>query len=284
MRSMRTLAVALAVCAGAALPAAYAGAETAASAPSTRNDPRRTILLELSRPLTVEFEATRLADVFAYIASSTGADLQVYDLDEDPDAGFDPETPVTLKVENQPALTVIERVLAKLNRSPDTISAYTWQFSEDGLFEVGSRSALNRHTRVELYDIHDLLFVIPTFDNAPEFDLGSILSQSGQRGGGGGQSPFTGGTEDPERESPADRAAKIMRLIQNNVEPNEWIELGGDAASIEYYDGNLVVTAPDYIHRQIDGYKFWPRSLHRFGTRGARRFVEVVPAPPRKAP
>lgn len=287
---MRTLAqiartapiLALAFVAGTTLPALTSPAMGAAEAPSSvRSDPRRNTLKLLSKRITVNFDETPLSEVFAYIKSSTGANILAYDIEEDPDAGFDPLTPITLKVENRSALETIERVLNRINRDPNTISKFTWQLTEQGEFEIGSRTALNRTTRIELYDIQDLLFIAPYYDNAPEFDLGNILSQSGQRGGGGGSQLFNTSGDDAEREPLADRVQAIIDLITNNIEPDGWIALGGDAAAIESYNGQLVVTAPDYIHRQIDGYSFWPRSLHKFGTRGARRFIEVVPAPQR---
>ena len=33
-----------------------------------------------------------------------------------------------------------------------------------------------------------------------------------------------------------------------------WINNGGEYATIKYFDGALIVRAPDYIHRQIGGY------------------------------
>ena len=35
-----------------------------------------------------------------------------------------------------------------------------------------------------------------------------------------------------------------------------WIENGGDSASIRYYQGVLIVRAPDFVHRQLGGYPF----------------------------
>ena len=47
------------------------------------------------------------------------------------------------------------------------------------------------------------------------------------------------------------------------VEPDAWIDNGGDAASIRFYQGVLIVRAPDYVQRQIGGYPFAARRGHR---------------------
>ena len=45
----------------------------------------------------------------------------------------------------------------------------------------------------------------------------------------------------------------------STVEPDAWEDAGGSAASVRYYQGVLMVRAPDYIHRQIGGYPFAAR-------------------------
>ena len=49
-----------------------------------------------------------------------------------------------------------------------------------------SRSALDRDYQPLVYDIRDLTFPVPYFDDGPRLDLGAALSQGGQQGGGGG--------------------------------------------------------------------------------------------------
>ena len=50
------------------------------------------------------------------------------------------------------------------------------------------------------------------------------------------------------------RAQEVVELIVGAIEPNAWARNGGDWASIKYHDGALVVRAPDFIHRAINGY------------------------------
>jgi hypothetical protein len=59
--------------------------------------------------------------------------------------------------------------------------------------------------------------------------------------------------------SEEEKVEQILDLILEIVEPDAWVENGGDAASIRYYEGVLIVRAPDYVQRQIGGYPFAAR-------------------------
>jgi hypothetical protein len=55
-------------------------------------------------------------------------------------------------------------------------------------------------------------------------------------------------------------------------EPEAWKDAGGDWATMRYYQGVLIIRAPDFVHRQIDGYQFAP-VRPRARTTGAKRYV-----------
>ena len=46
---------------------------------------------------------------------------------------------------------------------------------EDGVIVVSSAEQLRKKTLTIVYDIRDLLFEVPYFDNAPDFNLGAAL-------------------------------------------------------------------------------------------------------------
>ena len=66
---------------------------------------------------------------------------------------------------------------------------------------------------------------------------------------------------------------KIISIITSTVEPEQWIDNGGDAASIKFWNGTLLVNAPDYIHRELAGYPYWPNSTAV--SAGGRRYVSL---------
>ena len=100
---------------------------------------------------------------------------------------------------------------------------------------------------------------MPNFDNGPRLDLGTALAQGSQQGGGNGsQSLFQGGSDDPDLPSAAEKAEQIIELIVELVESEGWARNGGDWASIRYHEGNLLIKAPDFVHRRVGGYPFRP--------------------------
>lgn len=288
-RTLTSIACSLAACAGLPLVGAATLAITdtpalAQSSTSSDSDEtrklKRELLIQLSKPISLDVEDQPIADLFAFLTDVTGAQLEPVYMNEDlATVGIDPETPISVKVTEVAALVVLERILLRAQRTEGTGEEYTWQFTEYGTLECGPKSRLNESQRVELYDVSDLLYVVPDFDNAPEFDLSSAIQQSGGGGGGGGQSPISSGTQDPQDvQTFAERAQALEELIIATVEPDQWVDLGGDGGSITLYNQSFIITAPDYIHRQIAGYDFWPARLQQIRKVKGRQHVKIRPS------
>ncbi len=266
---------------------------------AARNDVTKAKLLGalLYTDMTVAFDKVTARAAFDYVGQQMGVPLVVRFAGEGGSDGIDPEAEVSLSLEGAPAITVIERLLDLCGGEEPC----TWQIRE-GFVEAGTKERLAAPAARELrmYPIRDLLFQPPTFDNAPDFNLGSALSQGNQGGGsggsgggfggggggfggGGGGGGFGGGGggsggggggiigdpgEDPERESEEELADQLMEIIQEQCEPEGWVDAGGDWATMKYYQGVLLIRAPDFIHRQIDGYPFAPQRPRRSGMGG----------------
>lgn len=226
----------------------------------------RDTISKLLRAVTVEFSGHRLADVMDYIQSVTGAELEIFWMDDQNAVGLDPDAEITLRARNASALSLLERVLDQAADQFGEPGSNTWQFSEDGLMEVGPKERLNAHRRVELYDINDLLFEVPDYANAPQFDLNSAFQNSGGRGGGGGsgRSPFTNTNQQQQqnnRPTRDDLSENLVEILTTHVESEQWVDNGGDAATVRSFQGHLLINAPDYVHRGINGYRWWPSRL-----------------------
>lgn len=236
--------------------------------------PQRDTLIRLSRRITINLTDTRLEDVFRFVADYTGADIEPLWIDDRNPDGLDKDQIITLRADNISALAFIERVLEK-TRSDPIAGLSTWQLTDSGTLEIGPKSRLNARRRVEIYDINDLLIVLPNYNDAPEIDLQQAI-QSGQ-GGGGGQSPFQDEDEetDENRRTKDERAQDIVDLILALVEPEQWEEAGGTGGSIRYYQGHLIVNAADYMHRQINGYRYWPARATTARLVNGRRWVSL---------
>lgn len=208
---------------------------------------RATLSAIADKSMPVNFSDNALVDVLGFIESFAGVSMDVDWLSLD-DIGIDQETPVSLTLTAVPVETVLDRVLDKVS-DPDLPAA--WAIT-DGILTIASDEVLRRNTSLEIYDIRDLLIEVPDYEDAPEFDLQSVL-QAGQGGGGGGQSPFSGQTQDRERVPRGERVQQITDIVQNTIDPDGWTDLGGDTSSIQELNGNLIITTTPKIHREIIG-------------------------------
>ena len=214
-----------------------------------------------------------------FIKGELGVIMQVY-WETDWMEGMNRDFPITLELENKPALVVLERVIEQLAVDEDS----TWQL-RDGVLEIGFKSRFSKRSSQELivYPIDDLLFEIRDFDNAPQMGSGGAGGGAGGSGGGGsgglgggsgggsggggnsgggnngsgGGVPFGAPGADPDRLSKQDRIDRIIELITKFVEPDQWVENGGEC-TIDSYQDTLLVRAPNFVHRQVGGYPYTP--------------------------
>lgn len=263
-----------------ATPSTATSPAAATPAVVSSGDPRRDTLNKFLRPITVSMSETRLEDVMKFIIETTGADVDVLWMDDKSTSGLDKETPITIDVKGRAALDFLEAVLLKASQSsggsPGDVS--TWQMTQYGTMQVGTKTRLNTFKRLEIYDVADLLFENPDYTQAPEFDLQQVLQNSGGRGGGGGQSPFQNANEGNNQQDAKplnERLAEVRRLITTIVEPEQWIDGGGDGGSIQEFQRSLIVNAPDYMHRQLNGYSYWSRGTTVTRSSG-RRYVTLT--------
>lgn len=242
---------------------------------------QRQALGKLMKIMSVEYNQTPLSAVLKNIGDATGAPFDVLWTDDRNAIGLDKEALITFSASDVTALTVLEMVLARAGNDPAT-GGNSWQLTEAGTIEVGPKERLNRTRRLEIYDVADLLLEVQDYSNVPQFDLNGALQAAGSGGGGGGSSsPFsstsqqatTGGKTEQER------ADELIRIVVDLVEPQEWTNNGGSAASVKFYKKSLLVTAPDYIQRQINGYPFWPAEQTRIDQGKGGRTVTLLPDP-----
>lgn len=226
-------------------------------------DPRSEALERLAKRVNVDLQDARLEDVVQFLSTIGSIEFDPAWEDDTGREGLDRDAMVSIRASNLPILSILERILDK---SGDTFSGNTWQLTPDGLIEIGPKSRLNDGATLKVYDIQDLLFEVNSYTSVPELDLDAAVQQSqgGGGGGGGGQSIFEDDEEDTEpRLSPEEQAQRLIDLIVETIEPDQWLDNGGDGASVRFYKGTLLVRAPDYIHRQLGGYDFWPRGVPR---------------------
>jgi len=244
-------------------------AQTAPQIRSTGNV-KRDNLLRMMSPITINFQDQRLEDVVQFMREISGAQIDAMWIDDRNADGLDKDELITLEVQNVSLLTLLERVL---QQAETDFTQNSWQMSKTGEIQIGPKVRLNKYKRVEIYDINDLLLVLPTYDEVPELDLQSVL-QSNQ--GGGGQSPFRDDQDDDQETVPkTERAREIEDIILLLVESDQWVDNGGDGGTLRYWQGTLIVNAPDYMHRALNGYPYWPAAATTATIRDGQRWVSL---------
>lgn len=255
-----------------------AAGTTAAAAPArqTTGDPRRDTLLRMQKPVTIELSDTPLEEVMKYLSDLTQADIEPQWTSDTEGDGLSKDSKVTMSVKGMPAILFLEKLGAHLDGGA---AKYTWQMDPEGVLQYGPKARLNKYKRVEIYDINDLLFILPVYDNSPQIDLNQVLQSAGRGGGGGGRSPFRenqrgrGGQQDqpPTKE---ERAKNIIKIVTATAEPEEWADGGGEGGTITYHEGTMIVNAADYLHRALNGYKWWP-SFRASASGAGKRYVQL---------
>lgn len=188
--------------------------------------------------------------------------------------GLSREARITLRAERVTLQHALELALAKADaRAGAATIGSTWQIGTGNVLQVGPRERLDRFVRVDTYDVANVIQIIRDFRyDGPKFVREAPTSAF----------PDHAGFEDTRSHS--ERAEALRQLIMETCEPASWIELGGSSATIRYDRGAkaMVVRAPDYVHRAIDGYRSDPGSEAEIGEPAP--VSPAIPAPSRGVP
>lgn len=230
------------------------------------SEANRAVLTQLRETrMPVDFDNNSFEDVLAFIGTTTDLDIDP-DWESLADIGVDPDSPITLRLNNVTLEVLLDRVLAKAS---DPVLPASWAV-EDGILTISSDDVLRQNTVLEIYDVRDLLFDVPEFDNAPDFNI----SSSGG-GGGGGSSPFSGSSGDPQLASPEERVGAISSLIRASVDPGNWADTGGQTSSLTSLNGNFIITTTPRYHREVIGLLNKLRSQRAVQISVEARFMSV---------
>jgi len=218
---------------------------------------------------SVNLNGASLADAMEFLRDVSGANLHVNWRALEA-AGIAKDTPLNIRLRDVRMEKVLRTLLVEA--SPSVPLTY---YAEEGVIEVTTAEIADQQMITRVYPVDDLLMEIPDFDNAPDFNLnsgGGTNGSSGRSGGGGGRSGgggssggggggsglFAGGggggnAKTAEKTTTkSERAEALLTMIRETVRPEIWRENGG-IASIRYYNGNLIITAPRSVQEAIGG-------------------------------
>lgn len=231
----------------------------------------RRMLAEIdSRRIPASFRDNTLEDVLEFVARVTNLNMDV-DWDSLADIGVDRDALVTLNLQPMPVRIVLNRVLEKV--SPDRFSRANWAVN-DGLLVVASDQDLRKNTFIQLYDVRDMLFQIPSFTEFPALDLDSVLAQ--RRGGGAGGIFRDTDQQGGDRRTKEELKDALIEIIQTNVDFEGWRDNGGDTGIIQELNDNLIITNTARNHRAINGLLRQLREVRAIQINVEARFLVVT--------
>ncbi|MEM9420489.1 MAG: hypothetical protein AAGA25_15775 [Planctomycetota bacterium] len=220
------------------------------------SEANRETALRLKKTVPINFDANPLESVIGYLRETTGANIFVNWPALIDGGGIEQDAPISLTLNNVPAEKALQLVLQQASSGgfgdPIDYSII------DGVVTISTVEDLKRSTDLRVYDIRDLLVQVPSFTDAPEFDLTESLSNTNSGGGGGGgggsgESIF-GDDEDEEDEEEEITRAELIEQITLLIEETvgsieEWED---EESTVRELNSNLIIkTTPDN-HRQIN--------------------------------
>lgn len=203
---------------GTTWPAADADASTGdTDTPGDAPDPRALMLAALDVPITVDYDAAPLGEVFDDLRRATGVNFLV-DWPALEISGIDEDTLISLRLAEVPARLVLDYTLqqASANAFDDEKAGY--RVGEQAV-QVATQAQLKTDTEVRLYDIRALLE--PRESLLAQFESRLIRMAGGGWGGGGG-----GGLFGDERDA-------FSFAIAPEFDLNEALSNGSDKLGLE---------------------------------------------------
>lgn len=210
----------------------------------------------------LRFQGTTLGDAIDFLRDVSQANIVVNWKALDT-IGVSKDTPLNLHLADISLAKSLDLILDEASGG-DSVTYYV----DDGVIEITTRELADHNMVTRVYDVEDLIMEIPDFNNAPQFSLDASQNQSGSSSGGGsGGGGLSGGTTVTNQlfngsgttmlnrqvvPTKAERAQNLVDLIKDVIFPDVWKDRGG-TATIRYFNGMLVVTAPRSVQEAIGG-------------------------------
>jgi hypothetical protein len=209
----------------------------------------------------VRFDGVPLGDAIAFLQDISGANLHVNWRALEA-AAVSKDTAITMRLRRVPMRKVLKTMLNEA--APGVLAFYV----EDNIIHVTTRELADEQMITRVFPVQDLLLDVPDF-SGPDFNLaggngstgggfgggsnngggfgggfgGGAGSGSGNRGLFGGNNGNNNNDDNEQTMTRAERADQLIELITSTIRPEIW-QVNGGKASIRYFNGNLIITAP----------------------------------------
>jgi hypothetical protein len=199
----------------------------------------------------MKFTGVGLGEAIEFLRDVSGANIHVNwkALEEN---NVTADTSVNLRLRSVSLRKVLSLLLSEAGGG-DALAFYV----DDGVIEITTKELADKKVYTRVYPVEDLVMDVPDFAG-PELSLQSASDQTRQGGGGGGSSGGLFGQENTDRRDEdrgmtrEERGEQLVEMIKETVRPDVWADNGG-TATIRYFRGSLVVTAPRSVHEQLGG-------------------------------
>lgn len=182
---------------------------------------------KLREPIPIDFDKNRLVDAVEYFRNVTGVNFFV-NWPEVEATGIEQTTPVSLKLADTPADEALRQVLAQVS-AINEFDPLAYSIIEGIVTITTRRQTEMRSVSLRLYDIRDILTVVPDFRFDPDEPV----------------------RVDPTHE---EQVEQVINLIQETVgRPDDWAAYGSDLSSIREINGQLIIETSADNHRAIVG-------------------------------
>ncbi|HET6250387.1 MAG TPA: hypothetical protein VFE47_22055 [Tepidisphaeraceae bacterium] len=227
----------------------------------TTSAPANATRTQLNQTLPeVQFNGVALNDAIDFLRDVSGANIAVNwkALEE---AGVTKDTPINVRLRAVSMKKALQMVLTEAGGG-DKLG-----YDVDGnVISITTKELVDSKMYTRVYSILDLITEIPDFTDAPDISLNTTSNNQQQNPQGGGQIGASGqgqgqsqgpfgsnnvGDKTPPK-SREDRAKDLVDLIVAIIQPDVWQDNGGKA-SIRYFNGSIIVTAPRSVQEAIGG-------------------------------
>ena len=123
--------------------------------------PKRQAVSRKTTLRRIDFSDISLKEAIDFIRDASGANIHV-NWRALETIGITRDTKINLKARDISIARLLTLITDQLSVGQDKYSSVYWVV-DDGVVEIATGEALNRSTRVEVYDISDLLLVVPNF-------------------------------------------------------------------------------------------------------------------------
>jgi len=210
---------------------------------------KRALATELG---SVNLANSSFADALDYLRDVTGANINV-NWKILNNANITKETPVNVKLRSIPMRKALQLILDEAGAA--TPLTY---FIDEGVIEITTREAADAKLITRVYDVSDLIVEIPDFAG-PDLNLMTQSNSNSGSGSGSGNSSniFGGGnsngnTNKEPAKTATERGNELVSIVTGTIRPEIW-EVNGGTATIRYFRGRLIVTAPRSVQEMIGG-------------------------------